>query len=273
VTAIAILPTLAPARSHLCKALFANLPPAAPGLYACVGAFLMAMGPVARGQNLLTNPSFESGAHVNQGGGFMILTSPATTITGWTVSADQIAWGATPNSDVVIPRDGTFFLDLQGPALDGPFGAVSQTISTVPGRKYHLSFHLGTQQSIANDRGPISVLASAGATSLPFTFNPGGTNTGPQWERFGFEFTAPAASTAITIAGTASAGRAYIGLDLVSVTAVTEPSAAANGSFEDPVLTSAEARDLTTGATIGGVWTVLGTPANPNAMGCDRSVM
>jgi Protein of unknown function (DUF642) len=39
-----------------------------------------------------------------------------------------------------------------------------------------------------------------------------------------------------------------------------------DGSFEDPVLSSGQALSFGTGSSIGGVWTVLGTPGNGNAV-------
>ena len=60
---------------------------------------------------------------------------------------------------------------------------------------------------------------------MPFTFNPGGTGT--QWGEFGFDFTATSTISPISIIGTSTAGGAYIGLDLASVTVVPEPSSAA----------------------------------------------
>ncbi len=177
----------------------------------------------AQAQNLLNNGSFETGAFTNQGSGFMLLPSGKTNIAGWTVISDQLAWAFATNSDSVTPFDGSFFLDLQGPGLFAPpYGGVSQTIATVIGQPYRLSFGLGTQEAIANDRGPISVSASAGGTTLPFTFAPAGS--GVQWGEFGFDFTATGTSTLISIVGTATTGGAYIGLDRASVVAVPRPS-------------------------------------------------
>ena len=183
----------------------------------------------AHAQNLLTNPSFELGNFVDRGDGFQILGSGSTAMTGWTVVNDTLAWGKYPNSapnvHPVIPLDGTFFLDLQGDGVQGaPFGGVSQTITTVVGRKYVLKFHLGTQQDVGSPatHGPISVTASAGATSSPFTFN--ATGTGTQWQEFKLVFVAQATSTAISIIGQSTAGGAYIGLDHTSVVEVKEPT-------------------------------------------------
>ena len=184
----------------------------------------------AHAANLVTNPSFELGTFTNRGDGFQILPLGSTVMTGWTVVNDSLAWGTLPNAaagvNPVTPFDGSFFLDLQGDGdFNPPYGGVAQTLTTVAGQQYEFTFNLGTEQDAASPatHGPISVQAAAGSVSLPFTFNPGGTGT--QWGQFGFDFTASSSSTLISIIGTTTAGGAYIGLDLVSVTAVVpEPS-------------------------------------------------
>ena len=194
-----------------------------------IGACFAVLNSHLHAANLVTNPSFELGTFTNRGDGFQILPLGSTAIGGWTVINDSLAWGTVPNSaasvNPITPFDGTFFLDLQGDGIfRRPYGGVMQTLTTVSGQQYHLAFNLGTEQSPASPatHGPISVVATAGSTSLPFTFNPGGTGT--QWGEFGFDFTASSSSTPISIVGTTTAGGAYIGLDLVSVTLVPEPS-------------------------------------------------
>ncbi len=198
-------------------------------------ALLTAAGSCAQAQNLVTNPSFESGAFVNRGDGFQILQVNSTAITGWTVINDSLAWGTTPNSASAVsqidPFNGAFFLDLQGDGIfSSPYGGVTQAISTVVGQQYAFTFYLGTQEDASSPatHGPITVSAAAGGTSQSFTYNPGGTGT--RWGQFGFNFTASNVSTDISIVGTDTAGGAYIGLDLVSVTAVPEPSTVALGA-------------------------------------------
>ncbi len=178
--------------------------------------------------NLVNNPSFEQGTFVDRGDGFQILSAGSTAITGWTVTTDFLAWGkfpnSAPNTDPVIPHDGSFFLDLQGDGVqNAPFGGMTQTIPTILGQQYHFSLNLGTQESPTSPftHGPVSVLATVGSTASVFTFAPSGTGT--QWGEFGFDFIATGVSTPISIVGTATAGGAYIGLDLVSVTAVVVP--------------------------------------------------
>ena len=184
----------------------------------------------APAQNIVVNPSFELGNFQNRGDGFDILPLGSQAMTGWTVVSDALAWGTTPNSAAsvseIVPFAGAFFLDLQGDGLFGaPYGGVAQTLSTVAGQVYHLSFYLGTQEDPSSPftHGPISLTAAAGVVSSSFTFAPGGTGT--QWGEFGFDFTATDVTTDLTLIGTATSGGAYIGLDLVSVTpAIPEPS-------------------------------------------------
>ncbi|HEY4234256.1 MAG TPA: DUF642 domain-containing protein [Lacipirellulaceae bacterium] len=199
---------------------------------AIIGACFAGLSSNAQAANLLTNPSFELGTFVNRGDGFQILPIGSTTIADWTVVNDSLAWGTVPNSaagvNPITPFDGSFFLDLQGDGtFSAPYGGVMQTLTTVSGQQYHLAFNLGTEQSASSPatHGPISVTATAGSTSLPFTFDPGGTGT--QWGEFGFDFTASSSSTPISIVGAVTTGGAYIGLDLVSVTLVPEPSTVA----------------------------------------------
>ena len=184
-------------------------------------AIVLTLGTKSHATNLVGNGSFEAGSFLNHSGGFMLLPVDATEITGWTVISDVIAWGFMANSDGIPPAHGSFFLDLQGPGLfSPPYGGVSQTIPTVIGKQYRLSFQLGTQEGIFNDRGPISVTASGGDTTGSFTFAP--TGPGGQWGEFGLVFTATNAGTVISIVGTLTTGGAYIGLDQVSVEAAPD---------------------------------------------------
>ena len=166
------------------------------------------------GRNLLTNGSFESGTFV-RGPDFISLAPGSTAIDGWTTFNAELAWGTTPNSANIIASDGARFLDLTGFHDSSPYGGVTQTVATTIGKRYRLSFDLGTQEDDRIYRGPISVSATAGVITIPFTFNPSGAGT--QWRSFSFDFTAASATTPISILGIRSAGGSYIGLDRVSV--------------------------------------------------------
>src|SRR5687768_13602425 len=126
--------------------------------------------------NLLTNGSFEQGAFGNPPNGFTSLSPGSTAITGWTVFNDQIAWGTTPNFTPITAADGTKFLDLQDPgASPAPYGGVTQTISTTSGQLYRFTFQVGALEQPSFDPdlgGPVTIRATAGSTSMDFTFAP-----------------------------------------------------------------------------------------------------
>jgi len=178
--------------------------------------------------NLLTNGSFEQGTFVVNGGAATdILNLGSTSITGWTVSADQLAWIDTNNPWGLSAQDGNRFLDFTALLTGAPFGGISQTIPTTPGQQYNLSFYLGTYTQRWGGP-PVSILAQAGTTSQNFTVST--PSTASSWFPFSMLFTATSASTNVTLTG--SAGAAYIGLDNVSVDAATgsavpEPSSTA----------------------------------------------
>jgi hypothetical protein len=101
-----------------------------------------------------------------------------------------------------------------------PFGGVSQTIATVAGRHYRLTFDLGNNVRYVNENYDVSVTASAGDTSAYFT-NPifdHGANPVESWATETLDFVATGSSTLITLHGGPSlAEQAAIGLDNVSV--------------------------------------------------------
>lgn len=180
------------------------------------------------GQNLLANPGFETGTFTDRGDGFQILAPGSTVISGWTVINDSLAWGKYPNSapnvHPVVPLEGSFFLDLQGDGIfNSPYGGVTQGIATVVGRKYALTFNLGTQEDAGSPatHGPVSLTATAGSTSAVFTFTASGVGT--QWKEFRLNFEATSTNTQISLTGQSTTGGAYIGLDKISVVEVIAP--------------------------------------------------
>jgi hypothetical protein len=178
----------------------------------------------------LLNGSFENTAStwINSGAGYMSLPLGSTTIPGWTVVSDELAWFKINNWANITPADGNFFLDLTGDNDTVPHGGMTQTIVTVPLQSYTLSLSLGANLDNPNYAGQKSVLVSAGSSSATFTFTPTATS-GNQWGNYSFNFVATSASTAITITGTdAGTGRAHLGLDNIKVVpeVVPEPSTA-----------------------------------------------
>jgi len=170
--------------------------------------------------NLLTNGSFELGTLVNDGNHAQTFNPGPTNITGWAAVGRQVTWIDAGNPFFLTAQDGNRFLDLTAYITGAPFGGVTQSIATSPGQEYELSFYLGSYTQRWGGP-PVSILATAGGASQPFTVAT--TSTTSTWTPFSMLFTATSANTAITLTG--AAGVQYIGLDNVAVDAVPEPGA------------------------------------------------
>jgi hypothetical protein len=166
--------------------------------------------------NLLTNGSFESGAFVNQGNDTMSLAPGSTVITGWTVVTDTTAWIGAANPFGLSANDGSFFLDLTNYQAGSPFAGMSQTIATIPGATYSLSFDLGSSTFWGR---PDSITASAAGTLQTFTAPTTGGNN--DWQSVLMQFVASSATTTVLLQG--ASGFNYIGLDNVDVEFVSGP--------------------------------------------------
>lgn len=169
---------------------------------------------------LITNGSFEDAAgFVGGSNATMTLTTGSTTMPGWTVIGDAVAWIGVGDPWNLDASDGDYFLDLTDFPRGAPFGGVSQDISTVVGETYELAFDLGSSTPYGI---PSAITASAGATSSTFTNTLVGIN---QWESVSLLFTATSTTTTISLLG--QAGQYYIGLDNVDVNgaaSVPEPT-------------------------------------------------
>ncbi len=164
---------------------------------------------VATPTNLVVNGSFEANS----------LTSPFTTfyattqgLTGWTVGVQSVdlvgsLWNAS---------SGVKSLDLNG----NKKGEIHQTITTVVGQKYQLSFDLaGNFQG-----GPVtkSMAINVGPSGL-YTFSTAGKNsTNMGWTTYSTSFVAVSAATTLSFASQTS-GAYGAALDNIAVTAVPEP--------------------------------------------------
>jgi hypothetical protein len=185
----------------------------------------------ARADNLITNGSFDnlSGQFsdtTGQGGDNQVAPNA---ITGWTTAGNySVLWISTPNTFNGLGKSpgnsSPFFVDLTGTVDAAPFDSISQTIDTIAGAQYSLTFDLGSSTSWGIQD---SIKATAGDTSSTFvSTNPGG-NTPNDWETETLNFTATGLTTLISFDGIT--GGQYIGLDNVDVEqtgvgAVPEPS-------------------------------------------------
>lgn len=178
----------------------------------------------AQADNLITNGSFEGNSATpliaNHGdANSMGLQGGSTYIPGWTVTGSEIAWIGSGNPYALSASQGDRFLDLTGWVNNtaNPAGVV-QTINTVAGHQYTLSFDLGNSTNF-NYGATDSLTAQAGATSAVFT-NTDVTSTN-SWQHFSMNFTASGSTTDVSFTGKSAIF--YIGVDNVNVAAVPEP--------------------------------------------------
>jgi len=201
-----------------------------PSLIAAPALLLLAGAAQA---NLLSNGSFDAGSFTGGSFGFPLaqqLFPGSTTLPGWTVVTAELAWFKSGQAGIGT-QDGDFALDLTGfcdlglaCGTAGVYGSVTQSVSTVVGATYLLSFQAGTY--LHNVALP-AIVATAGDTTqtygMPATASPAGT-----WLPLSLSFVATSATTAITFGGTAGGGTLaaptpYLGLDNVSLELVSLP--------------------------------------------------
>ena len=199
--------------SYLCAARLA-------GLAWCI------VGALPAHANLVTNGSFELGTFSGGTNGNQSLGVGSTAMTGWTVTTDSLSW-LNGSAFGLAPFAGAMYLDLTDTNDSGVSGGVTQTIGTVAGDTYLLTYRLGGSTLYNSE---LAILATAGAASATCT-GPTPTTTA-DWTLCSLAFTATAASTTITLAGNGPQNSQYLGLDgvnveLTSAGAIPEPTSAA----------------------------------------------
>jgi hypothetical protein len=180
--------------------------------------------------DLVTNGSFETGTNAPGINSAQALNVGATDMTGWTVvdnsgnpngsTGNTILWIGNGGFGLSSPF-GNNFVDLTGTTDSVPFDGVMQTLTTVAGQSYAITFDLGVQAGGGNFGGPITVNVGAGSATTTVTdTGTSGTTTsdGTIWIDETFDFTATSTSTLLSFIG--ETGIQFIGLDNVSVNAI-----------------------------------------------------
>lgn len=164
----------------------------------------VATSAVAGPINLIRNGSFETGVNDAAPGGFTMKYAGSTDLTGWVVTQNNIDW----DSAFWQAADGTHSLDLNGNL--GP-GGLSQTISTIIGKNYTLSFAMAGNPNLCKEISVtacpdilMSLTAFAGPASADFNFNvlPSYDVANMHWTARTFDFTANSTTTQIRFAST-----------------------------------------------------------------------
>ena len=171
---------------------------------------LLASTSWAAGPNLVTNGGFESSTF---SGTFTTFAAGSTDLTGWTIGQDSV--------DLIntywAPASGSYSLDLSG----NYDGTISQSLATVIGQKYVVSFDMAANP---DEHGDAEKFMQVGLSQQPiYSFSSlGYTHNSMGWTTKAFSFVATATNSTLHFASLAdSAGG--VALDNISVTAVPEP--------------------------------------------------
>ena len=181
-------------------------------LILCAG-LIAGMASAASGASI-QNGSFEQGVFNPPANETVSLAVGSTTMPGWEVIGDTIGWfGPGHPWGNLMPSDGDYFLDLTDYLPGTPYGGVKQTIATVIGTIYEVTFDLGSSTTYGTAAG---IQAQAAGTTQDYAAN----NTGQTnlWESQSFTFTAVDSATVLSLIGIA--GVTYAGLDNVAISAV-----------------------------------------------------
>lgn len=166
-------------------------------------AFLALLGQLstsAFAQNLITNGSFES--PVVSPTGYTEFPVGDSALSGWTVFGPSgmnvaIVGGSLASSGVTFPaQDGVQWLDLSGTNSRNTEG-VQQSVTTVAGRQYQLSFYIGntTGGGVFGSTSTVEVLVDG---AVAFTDTNSAINaTSLTWQQYSHTFVATGSTTTI----------------------------------------------------------------------------
>jgi Protein of unknown function (DUF642) len=184
--------------------------------------------------NLISNGSFEIPVELAGTENDVPAGSP---IGAWTVVGNDVGLlksdSAEPGYGISAfnAEDGTQAVDLTGAENSGPTDGVTQSISTISGQSYVVSFWVGAASGdspyyVSSATDDLSINGGPSISFLSLPSNPGGVN----WTFHSYTFQASGSSTSITFLNGTSSPTAYAGLDNVSVdSAVPLPSAVGGG--------------------------------------------
>lgn len=193
----------------------------------------IALTPAASAASIVDG-SFESAPVPNGGLLFYGAGSTIGGAGGWTVFGDGVnaVLGINRNyteAGVAFPAfDGLVHLDLTGGGNTGANG-VFQDIATNVGQAYRLSFYLGNATGDGTGNSGVYILPSTiglsiGGGAAESFVNAGITTGGINWTKVSKNFVADSTSTRISFINQTPTGDNFAGLDLVSISAVPEPS-------------------------------------------------
>jgi len=120
------------------------------------------------------------------------------------------------------PVHGFQSIDLTGEGNQGLTNGIKQSVTTIAGNLYELSFFVGNQYDQAPGyAGPSSVVLYIDGIAVQTMTNPDNTAENVNWMQFVYDFTAPSNFTTIAFLNGTDVGNNYAGLDNVVFHALT----------------------------------------------------
>jgi hypothetical protein len=184
--------------------------------------------------NLLTDGGFEQ-PFAGPGGvdtGYTDFTVGQMIASAWTVigpggsdvsvipNTETSGHGGTFNVE-----EGSQALDLTGDFDNGVAMGVQQTIPTIAGSLYTLTFYVGDFDASDGDTGAARVIVDLNGSAFQTAINSNTTSGAVNWQLSTYSFTASGPNTTLAFINGTASGVLFNGLDNVSVTATTpEPS-------------------------------------------------
>ena len=171
---------------------------------------------------IVSNGSFESGTNGPGFGGFATIPGSSAAISDWALVGGSVDW----INGYWQANSGTHSVDMNGTT---PGGTLQQSISTVLGQAYQLTFYLSANPDQL-DAHPDSraLVASAGSTNGIFTYkfdSPPNDHDHMNWAQYSLFFTATGSTTVLSFASAAPQNCCYgPALDDVAVVAIPEAS-------------------------------------------------
>ena len=168
----------------------------------------------APGAATIVNGSFENGAYVDSGAGFMANVTGSTTITGWTVGGGGVDWVDTSWTS----EDGSRGIDMDASPSQG---TLNQTLATTVNKHYVVSFWMaGNPSSGPCSPGPKKLDVRTPFKTKSYSFDTTGqTFTNMGWTEKFFYFQAHGISTQLTFASM-TAGWCGAAIDNVAISQV-----------------------------------------------------
>lgn len=167
--------------------------------------------------NLIVNGGFNVGGTLN--GGFQTPGVGSSALAGWTIYFGNVDWitGYWQSSD----GDG-FSVDMDGTTR----GGISQTINTVIGKTYNLTFDMSGNPDAGPDTDTLNVFADVFLPDATYTVGGSNSRSNMGWSQRSYTFTANATSTVIAFQSDSRNLCCYgAAIDNVSVSgAVPEPA-------------------------------------------------